>query len=230
MLARFSMAALFTILVALGRPVATGGAHDLVAVGVVRVEADGTERVILTVPTAHSLEAYEKLLDSPARNHLLHGGVRTLSIPEGSLDGVAGTLREISFFGVRSRAGVATITFGPEVPAAEADPGMEEAAAVARSIAALSPAASAAAARVVVQSPNQEAFTQGLRALVQADPMIASTVARETALPATGHPAPADRRIYAISVLKELGGRASFPGEFARLDDDADAFIRAAAK
>jgi hypothetical protein len=237
MLIRFSMAALIAVLVAMGRPVPTGGDHDLLAVGVV-VEQDGKSRTFMTVPTEEALHAYHLLLESPARNHLVHGGIRSLPVPESELTtlatsagGNAGArVIEISFFGKRSRSDTSTIVFGDAVPDADAPRGMAETVRVARAVASLPASASSAAAQTVLRVADETAFTFALRTLQQSDPLVAASVARATALPPHGIPVPVERRVLAISVLKALGGRAVFPAEFRALEQDFEPLVRGAAR
>src|SRR5688572_24317084 len=105
MMERFALGILFAVLAAASRPSTTGGAHDLLAVGV-RLE-DG--RLVLGMPEGRARDAYERLLRSPAKDDLLKG--TTIHAPAPADAGPGPRIAEFVFYGHRSRAGRAAVAF-----------------------------------------------------------------------------------------------------------------------
>lgn len=231
MLPRFSLAILFAVLVAAARPLPRGGAHDLLAVGV-RVERslDGgtVERLVLATPAEDSIRAYDALLRTPARQALLQGTTVHTAPGEGPPpEGVR--IRELVYYGHRTRAGRAPVAFTGDAAGAAA--GSAEAWEVARGLASLPDTVTAAAARVLLRSPDDAAFRDALEALAGVRADLASTEALAVALAPSGEGATSTvRRVVAVRALKSLGGAAVYPEAFRRLAEDPDALVREAAR
>lgn len=226
MMARFSLGILFAVLVAASRPSATGGAHDLLAVGV-RLEStvDGrpVRRLVLGMPEGKARDAYERLLRSPAKDALLQG--TTVYAPAPKEAGSGDRIVEYVYYGHLSRAGRSPVVF--TAPAGGALPGASEAYEAARELSVMPGPVTAAAARVLLDSGDLDSYRDALEALsaVQAD--AASAEAIRTALDAA---APVERRIVAIRVLRDLGGAKTYPDAFRKLAADSSELVRDAAK
>jgi hypothetical protein len=226
MLERFSIAAIFAVLVAASRPVVTGGDHDLLAVGVRTEEVVGGKPVVRTVisaPTEATLDAFNGILHTRARAALLQGTTVFAPTPADRA-GDPRRVVELVFYGVRSRPGRAPIAFGEAKDAP--DPALAAAHAAARHLASLPPTVTEAGARLLLRSPDDSAFRDGLEALAAVKADAASGAARGTAFSG----ASTARRVYAIQVLRRLGGAAAYPEEFRRLRASDDALVREAAK
>jgi hypothetical protein len=227
MIARFSIAAIFAVLVAASRPAVTGGDHDLLAVGVRTEETVGGKvvaRTVIAAPTDEAIAAYRAILHTGARAALLQGTTVFGPTPADRAQDPQRVV-ELVFYGVRSRAGRAPIAFG-EI-AEKPDPALAGAHAAARSLAALPPTVTEAGARLLLQSDDDAAFRDGLEALAAAKADAASGAARAAAL-AEG--ASSARRVYAIQVLERLGGSRAYQAEWVRLRASADPLVREAAK
>lgn len=224
MLARFSLAILFAVLVAASRPLATGGRHDLMAVGV-RVEetVDGkpVQRLSLGMPGGAVLEAYETLLRSPASQALVQGTTVYAPAPG---EGPGPRIVELVYYGRGSRAGRSPVVFSGK--AAAEIPGAAEAYAAARSLASLPGPVTSAAARVLLRTTDDAAYRDALEALaaVQAD-----AASGECLRTAKDREAPVTRRILAVQALKRLGGPRIYPDDFRSLAEDPDPMVRDAA-
>ncbi len=242
MFARFSLAILFAVLVAVSRPTPSGGAHDLFAVGV-RVDTgkrtdrgEVIERLVLATPDREAVHVYDLLLESPARPSLLQGSTVHATAPAAESDPSrleadrGPRILELVFYGHRSRAGRAPVVFtgGSGDPL----PGSAEAWRLARGIAALPGSVTAAAARVLLHSPDDAAFGDALEALADVRADVASAEARAAALPAPGGPPVSSvRRVMAVMVLKrKLGGAAIYPEEFRKLAECDDPLVSRAAR
>jgi len=229
MIARFSLAALFAVLVAASRPAVTGGDHDLLAVGVRFEQAGGkgiATRTVLVAPTDESLEVYRGILGTGARAALLQGTTVFAPTPADQAGGPR-RIVELVYYGRRSRPGRAPVVFGG--PAADTDPALAAAHAVARELAALPPTVTEAGARLLLQTGDDAAFRDALEALAEVKADAASGAARAAAL-AGGPGTSVARRVYAVQVLNRLGGARSFPDDYRRLRADDDPLVRDAAK
>ena len=219
MMARFSLGILFAVLVAASRPSTTGGAHDLLAVGV-RLE-DG--RLILGMPEGKARDAYERLLRSPAKDALLQG--TTVYAPSPKEADAGPRIVEYVYYGHMSRAGRAPVVF--TAPADGVLPGAAEAYEAARELSVMPGPVTAAAARVLLNSEDLDSYRDALEALAAVQADAASAEASRTALDAA---APAGRRIVAIRVLRALGGAKAYPDAFRKLAADSSELVRDAAK
>lgn len=227
MIARFSIAAIFAVLVAASRPAVTGGDHDLLAVGVRTEETVGGKvvaRTVITAPTDDAIAAYRGILHTGARAALLQGTTVFAPTPA---DRAADPRRvvELVFYGIRSRPGRAPVAFG-EI-AEKPDPALAGAHAAARALADLPPSVTEAGARLLLQSDDDTAFRDGLDALAAAKADAASGAARTAALASGTSSA---RRVYAIQVLQRLGGARAYPDVWIRLRASDDPLVREAAK
>ena len=236
-MARFALAILFAVLVAASRPVPSGGVHDLLAVGVVTQEVIGGRTVghsYLSPPTQDAVDAYNVLLRSPAREALVQGtGVHAFrpasATPiEGANPGQSDKdspprILWLRFYGTRSRTGGANVLFDGTKPLE----GSDQAWKLAEAVSHVSPAVTAAAARVLLSSEDDDAVGDALYSLATSRPDVATAEAMRIALDAT---LPASRRVVAIGVHKSLGGAKNAPAEYARLAADADPLVAAAAK
>ena len=222
---RFSLAILFAVLAVASRPVATGGHHDFLAVGVV-VAATGPdgrpeERVILSVPTPETLAVYDALLESEARAAILQGAaVHAGPLAAGEKDPV---VKELVFYGLRSRAGRAAVSFDGESDLS-ARTGAGKAA---LALAALPDPVTTAAARVLLSSDDGGALADALKELVRTRTEIAASEARALAADRSRDPAV---RLMAIRTLKGLGGANLYPDLFRDLAADPEPAVAAAAK
>jgi hypothetical protein len=222
---RFTLVVIFAVLAAASRPVATGGEHDLLAVGVVLEADQGAKtatRTILSMPDEVSLKAYEAILRSPSGPDLVKKTVVHFTRP------VQSTLkvRELVFYGRRSRAGCARIMFTPD--RADPAPGATQALEAARVLATGTDSGTAAAARVVLHETSDDvAFGEALRALAAVDAIGASGEARSAS---ANRALSAPRRVEAIRVLQSLGGAKAHPEEFRALAADPDPLVSDAAK
>jgi len=219
MMARFSLGILFAVLVAASRPSNHGGANDLLAVGV-RLE-DG--RLVMGMPEGKAREAYETLLRSPAKDALLQG--TTVYAPAPAEPGKGPRIVEFVYYGHLSRAGRSPVVF--DGPVGAALPGAAEAYEAARDLAGMPGPVTAAAARVLLASEDLGAYRDALHALAAVQADAASAEAVRTSLDAA---APAERRIAAIRVLKDLGGARAYPDVFRKLAADGSDLVRDAAK
>jgi len=226
MLPRFSLGILFAVLAAASRPLAMGGTHDLLAVGV-RVEetVDGipVRRLALGMPVGRALGAYEKLLRSSGRAALVQG--TTVYAPAPADPGPDPRVVEVIYYGHGSRAGRAPVVF--TAPAGPGLPGAAEAREAGRELARLPGPVTAAAARVLLRTGDVEAYREALEALAGVEADAASAEARSTA---ADDAAPVLRRIVAIGILRRLGGATLHPDLFRRLAADPDPAIAGAAK
>jgi hypothetical protein len=220
MIARFSLAILFAALVATSRPSTSGGANDLLAVGV-RL-ADG--RLVLATPEGEAREAYELLLRSSAKDALLQGTTVYAPAPAAEPAELPGIV-ELVYYGHRSRVGRAPVVFTARD--GRSLPGGAEAYAAARDLSRLPSAVTASAARVLLSTDDDAAYRDALEALAAVQSDAAASEARSTALDAS---APVNRRIVAIRALKKAGGANAFPDVFAKLDADPLDFVRDAAR
>jgi hypothetical protein len=231
MLARFSLGVIFAVLVAASRPVATGGDHDLLAVGV-RWEETVRGRVVpgLTVvaPTAESLAAHRAILGTSARQALVQGSGVFASAPASSA-GDARRIRELVYYGVRSRPARAPVSFGEPAGEGEVPAAFAAVHGAARAIAALPPTVTAAGASILLDSPDDLAFRDALEALLQVKADAASAAALGAALAAGSGGASTGRRLISIRVLNRLGGERAYPEAFRRLRGDEDPLVREAA-
>lgn len=217
---RFALAGVFAVLVAASRPVATGGAHDFIAVGAVVADATapGGTRLHLAAPTAETIAAYDALLRTPARAALLQGTTVHAGAP-----GAGDAPLALVFYGHRSRAGKAVVSFTGDQPLAATGTALE----AARTVASLTPAVTATAARVLLESPDTGALADALETLAVVRADVAAAEALRIAGDGRGD---TTRRLIAVKTLRALGGPAQFPGAFARLAADADPAIAAAAR
>ncbi|MCK6480388.1 MAG: hypothetical protein L6R43_09615 [Planctomycetes bacterium] len=222
---RFSLAILFAVLVAASRPVATGGHHDFLAVGVV-VEKEGAagpqRRLVLSIPTPESLAAFDALLRTGSRTDLLRGEPIEAGPPPA--DPATGeVVRELVYYGRGTRAGRAPLRFeGSSTLGADSGAG-----AAALGIARLTPAVTAASARVLLGSEDHRALADALDALVA----VRSDVAAAEALAIAGDRSKdAARRVLAVRALWRLGGPAAHREAFEALVADPDAHVAEEAK
>jgi hypothetical protein len=227
MLSRFSLAFLFAVLVATSRPIATGGARDLLAVGVLveeTVEGKPTRRIAaLGMPEGAAREAYETLLRTAAGEALFLG--TTVYAPAQGEPGPEPRIVGLVYYGSGSRAGRAPVVFtGPREVAL---PGAAEAWKVAQSLGAAPGPVTAAAAKVLLGTEDLASYRDALEALSTVEADAASAEAVGTAADAS---APLPRRVVAIQVLKRMGGARLYPALFRRLAQDPEAVIRDAAK
>ncbi len=238
---RFALGILLAAVVAFSRPVATGGAHDLLAVGVVVEEVidvvaeqapeqgpgKGMERktekktvtwTVLSVPTREAVEAFDALLRTQARAALLQGSGVHAPAPSG--DAGSPRIVELVFYGVRSRDGRSPVRFDGTEPL----PGSEGAWRAAQALAKAPAPVTASAARVLLGSRDVEAVRDALEALAAVRADVAVTEALAVAEDAARPP---ECRIVAIRVLKSkpLGGKARAPEAFRRLAADADPLV-----
>jgi hypothetical protein len=244
MVIRFSLAILFAVIVAASRPVATGGDHDILAVGVrweetvrtPKVETvDGrtvetfTERVVprlsIVAPTEEALEAHRRILATSARQALVQGSTVFAAHPA---DAPAGgpRIRELVYYGVRSRPARSPVAFGET--SAEVPEAFRAAHEAALSIAALPSTVTGAGARLLLASPDDLAYRDALEALVQVKADAASAAALDTALSSGPRGASTGRRVISIRVLNRLGGDRAYPEAFRRLRGDDDPLVREA--
>jgi hypothetical protein len=228
MLARLSLGILFAVLVAASRPTASGGAHDLLAVGV-RVEETGPDgkvatRLVLGVPEGKALAAYESLIRSPAKDALLQGTTVYAPAPEKPLEGRR--IVEFLYYGHGSRAGRSPVVF---TAAPEASlPGAAEAYAAAVELSSMPGPVTAAAAKVLLASGDLASYADALEALSAAQADAASAEAVATAADPRASP---ERRVVAIRALRDrLGGARNYPRLFRDLAADASHLVRDAAK
>ncbi len=225
MLARFSLAALVAVVVATARPVASGGTHDLLAVGV-RVRSAAGETVRLSAPTEQALAIYEELLRTPARPYLPMG--QPVLLQRGS--GLEGSTVTLLYFGRGSRAGVAPVEFGESRTAdsAAAPKTGRRAWQLAKALAEGGSAGTESAALVLLGQGSDAAAGMALEALAQVRPDRAAAAAAGILFPEDAVQARSSvRRLYAVRVLRDrLGGAASFPDLFRRLADDPDDLVR----
>jgi len=228
MLIRFSLAALFAVLVAASRPHASGGDHDLLAVGVRWEEEVGGRRVTrlsVAAPTRAALEAHRAILRTSAREALLQGSGVFASTPAGA--GGGRHVLEMVYYGVRSRAGRSPVAFGD--PAEGVPAAFAAAHGAALDIAALPPTVSEAGARLLLATDDDLAFRDALDALIEARADAASAAALTAIRSAGPGSASPSRRLLAVQALKRLGGAAAYPEDFRRLRQSDDPDIRAAA-
>lgn len=227
MFSRFSIAILFAVLVAASRPVVTGGAHDLLAVGVVveeTVDGKTVQRIpALGMPEGAARSAYESLLRTPAREALVLG--TTVRAPAREEPGPGPRIVGLVFYGSASRAGRAPVMFTG--PGDASLPGAAEAWRVAEALRGAPGPVTAAAAKVLLATEDVDAYRDALEALLSVEADAASAECLRTAVDPA---APLPRRLVAIGVLKEMGGARHHPDTFRALAADPDPAIVQAAR
>jgi hypothetical protein len=239
MLIRFSFAILFAVLVAASRPVASGGDHEILAVGVrweetIEVERGGRvekvtkPRLSIATPTADALAAHRAILKTSARAALLQGSTVFATTPAEAPPGPR--ILELVYYGTgrHSRAGRAPVAFGGTAAAAPA--AFVAAHEAARAIAALPSSVTEAGARILLQSPDDLSFRDALEALLGVKADAASAAALRTALSSGPGGASRERRVLAVQVLRDhLGGAAAYPAAFRTLRASDDPVVAEAA-
>jgi hypothetical protein len=222
MLDRCALALMLAVVAAASRPRASGGAHDLLAVGAVVEETrDGRveRRLVLGMPEGAAREAYEAILRGPAARAVVQG--TAVAVPARPATGRVKVI-EVRFYGRGSRAGRAAVTYDAaagvaDLPGADA---LHDAAAV---LAGLPGPVTGAAARVLLRTDDVAAYADALEALAAVDAGAAAAEALRTAADESLAPA---RRTTALRTLQSLGGRKAFGEAFERAAASVDAALR----
>ncbi|MHC4820261.1 MAG: hypothetical protein ACYTDX_00905 [Planctomycetota bacterium] len=236
MFVRATLVFILAVVVAMSRPIATGGDHDLVAVGV-RIAGGENVHLVMSPATDAAKDAYRALLRSSAHDQLLQGTEVHAHLPAELLKSDDGTtLVSLAFYGKGSRAGRAIVTFSDEGDALDVTVEALEAARpsvdFAWTVSSMSSAVSGSAARLVLGAGDPDAMQDAFDVLVKTNPDSASAEAQRIALdqPEVPDAATTVRRILAVRVLQSLGGDKVFPMVFEKLRNDRDENVASMAK